>query len=57
MTDIEMTTISVRTATRERIARLGTKAQTYDDILTEVMDYLDKADYIYNRLHDEAARL
>ena len=35
------TTIKVRSTTRDRLAKLGTKAHTYDMIIVELLDQLE----------------
>lgn len=34
----DITSLKVRKATRDRLARLGNKTETYDDILNRLMD-------------------
>ena len=43
MSQIQMfdTTLKVKNSTRDRLAKRGTKAQTYDMIIVELLDQLE----------------
>lgn len=38
----EITSIKVKKTTRDRLADFGKKAETYDKILTKLMDFYEK---------------
>ena len=52
----ETTTIGISSATRDRLKKYGTMSQTYDSVLKEIMDYLDKTEYIYRHTRESITR-
>jgi hypothetical protein len=42
--DLVRTTIVVDTSTRDKLKKLGTKGQTYEDIILKLMDSYEGAD-------------
>ncbi len=42
MNTSEKTTIRIRTSTRDRLLKLATKAETYDDFLNRLMDLYER---------------
>ena len=40
----QITSVSLRRETRERLVSFGKKNQSYDNLLNEILNYLDTAD-------------
>jgi len=38
----DITTVKVRKATRDRLARLGNKTETFDDVINRLMQFYEK---------------
>jgi hypothetical protein len=38
----DITSLKVRKATRDRLARVGNKTETYDDLLNRLVDFYEK---------------
>ena len=53
MTD-EITTISLRPSTRNRLLALGLKSESYDNLLNDMMDFLEGKEYLYNKIRETA---
>jgi hypothetical protein len=38
----DITTVKVRKATRDRLAKLGSKTETFDDIINRLLDFFER---------------
>jgi len=54
MTD-ELTTISLKTSTRDRLLSMALKSESYDDLLNDMMNVLKSKEYLYNKIREAAA--
>jgi hypothetical protein len=45
----EITSLKVRKATRDRLAKLGNKTETFDDIINRLMNFYAKRSEFYRR--------
>ena len=52
---VSTTTISLRTETKEKLRKLGSKGQTYDDVIRDLIERasIKELDSRWNRILDE----
>ena len=50
------TTIRVSEETKKRLEFLGTKNETYDEIINQLISKVDTKEWMYQKFHDEAAK-
>jgi len=57
MTDIENenTTIPCQSVTRDRLKKFGLKDESWDNLLSDIADFLESNEYLYKKLRIQAA--